>query len=113
MILADHEINCTPSEITASMATGSGEVSMLDLKRFAEKKGLSVSGWRLTFDDLRSAPKPVILLVSGGHFIVADSVDARGRVICRDPESGNILYPRDALASSWHGEALVFGPMKR
>ena len=109
MVFADHGISWSPSEIGASLPSNGEGVSMLDLRRCAEAKGLSAAGWRLAASDLRSVPMPVILLVSGGHFIVVDSVDGKGRVLCRDPESGNMLYPRDVLDAMWHGEALVFG----
>lgn len=80
---------------------------MLELKSYAESRGLAVTGWHLTYNELRAAPKPAILLVSGGHFLVVDSIDGGGRAICRDPQAGNMIYPREVLAALWHGEALV------
>ena len=107
MVLADHGINCSPAEVAAGYPHRDEGMSMNELKGYAESRGLAVSGWRLTHEDLRLAPKPAILLVSGGHFLVVDSVDERGRAFCRDPQSGNMIYPREAMAAIWRGETLI------
>jgi len=108
MVLTDHGIVAAPGEIAAGRLKGGDGMSMLELKSYAESRGLAVAGWRLTYEDLRSAPKPAILLVSGGHFLVVDSIDGLGRALCRDPQAGNKLYPREVMAAMWQGEALVF-----
>lgn len=108
MVLADHGIDCSPAEVAAGHPHRDDGMSMLELKLFAQSRGLAVSGWRLTQEDLRLAPKPAILLVSGGHFLVVDSVDGHGRAFCRDPQAGNVLYPREVLSAMWNGETLVF-----
>ena len=108
MVLNDHGINCTPADIAAEIGRSDSGASMRDLRSFAERRGVTATGWRLTYEDLRSAPKPAILLLAGGHFVVVDSVDCRGRTYCRDPEAGNILYQRGVITRMWHGETLVF-----
>jgi ABC-type bacteriocin/lantibiotic exporter with double-glycine peptidase domain len=113
MMLSDHGIACTPAEIAAGQPRRDGGMSMADLKSYAESRGLALSGWHLSYEDLRVVSKPAILLVSGGHFLVVDSIDGRGRALCRDPQAGNIIYPREVMAAMWHGEALVCTAMDR
>jgi ABC-type bacteriocin/lantibiotic exporter with double-glycine peptidase domain len=82
--------------------------SMLELQEHAERFGLQGMGWRISLKCLAKTRFPVILFVESGHFVVVDSVDARGFVFLRDPAIGRIRIKSRSLGKIWKGEALIF-----
>jgi ABC-type bacteriocin/lantibiotic exporter with double-glycine peptidase domain len=83
-------------------------MSMEKLLQLGQKHGLEVRGWKLRMNDLPGAKFPLILYFNNHHFVVADSVDAKGFVFVRDPFVGRLRFPPGRMAERWKGEALVF-----
>ena len=67
-----------------------------------------ITGWRLTRDDLTRIQYPVLMFFRGNHFVVADSMDASGFLLVRDPAVGSRKLSQQALMDHWSGETLVF-----
>jgi uncharacterized protein len=80
-----------------------GGFSLLDLKRYAEARGLAADGYgELTLDDL-PALAPLIVPVrsrAGDHFVVVRGIEG-GRVVLADPAFGNRTLPVAVFAATW------------
>ena len=86
-------------------------LSLLDLKRVAERMGYQATGVKLRYASLPKLRGPVIIHVQRDgykHFAVLKGV--RGdRVFLADPSLGNIRMSIDRFAQEWTGVALVLG----
>lgn len=89
--------------------------SMLDLKLFAEERGLKAAGYRLEFEDLANlGVQAIVPIIPDGfkHFVVFRGADAR-HVYLSDPSFGNLIESIDQFKKDWYGftnVALAFYP---
>ena len=83
---------------------------MLGLQTAARAKGLAAEGLRVTPGGLSRTPMPCILFFQAGHFAVLTGV-REGLFYLADPSLGQRTMTREQLASLWHGEVLVVGPL--
>lgn len=83
--------------------------TMLELKRVAERFGLSASGVRIGWRQLRLLDCPAILLVNGQHYLVVDpQPDFGDSVLVYDPDNSDPTWlGQAAIERMWNGEALV------
>lgn len=92
-----------------------GGFSLLDMKRYAQRRGFDANGFgQLTLDNLRElAPLIVPLHLDGyDHFIVFRGV-ADGRAVFADPAFGNRTLPLAAFEQAWNGGiGFVVGPQQ-
>lgn len=108
MIFDHYGIPVVYDDLLSQLDASAAGTSMLSLKKLSEAKGLHCEGWRLTFEDLRHAPLPAILILRGSHYVVLDSLTPSGEVLLRDPARGKLLLSPRKLKSIWKGEALLF-----
>ncbi|WP_457600890.1 C39 family peptidase [Hydrogenivirga sp.] len=84
--------------------------SLLDMKRYAERKGYRAYGIKTTLKGLASLKKPVIVTIvinDYKHFVVFRGVH-RGRVFIADPAFGNTTMTTNEFEKVWYkGIALV------
>lgn len=83
--------------------------SMLDMKRFLDRRGLQTDGFRLDLDKLAALQVPAIVLVNTRgyrHFVVVRGVQA-DRVLLADPAAGNVAITRSEFERIWNGVALA------
>jgi predicted double-glycine peptidase len=83
--------------------------SMLELKRFSERRGYLSAGYRI--DDVNELPNlkvPVLALVNTrgyAHFVVLKGV-VDGKVLIADPAFGNRSRPLESFGGEW-GHAIL------
>ncbi len=83
--------------------------SMLDMKRYLAKQGLTADGYRLGLDDLAQDRTPAIVLIDLGryrHFVVIKGVRP-DRVLVGDPALGLRVFERRQFEKIWNGVVLV------
>lgn len=84
--------------------------SLLDMKRYAERKGYRAYGIKTTIKGLASLNKPVIVTIvinNYKHFVVFRGI-YRGRVFIADPAFGNTVMSVKEFEKAWYrGIALV------
>jgi uncharacterized protein len=107
MIFDYFKIPSTVKETEQGVELTDEGTTMLALLRYAMSKGLHAEGWRLSSQDFIKARFPVILFVSGNHFVVADSI-RNSVVFIRDPAKGKVAIPFNDLTRIWKGETLIF-----
>jgi uncharacterized protein len=84
-------------------------LSLLDMKRAAEKFGFSAEGLKLTVDQLRQLNGPVVIHLDKGfiqHFAVFKGIEG-DRVYLADPIFGNSRVPLYRFLHDWTGYALA------
>ena len=78
--------------------------SMLELKRFSEKRGYVSAGFRIEdVNELANLKVPVLALVNNrgyAHFVVLKGV-IDGKVLIADPAFGNRSRPLESFAGEW------------
>ncbi|MBU5612460.1 C39 family peptidase [Geomonas azotofigens] len=82
--------------------------SLLDMKKYLERRGYQADGYRITLDKLEKVGIPAIALVNirgYRHFIVLKGV-TKGEVLLGDPAQGARTVPRGEFERWWNG--LVF-----
>lgn len=85
--------------------------SMLELKRYGERRGYAVQGFRV--EDVRKlaeAEVPMLTLITSrgyDHFVVLKGVQD-GTAFLADPAFGNRAMPLHEFAKEWQGVVLVF-----
>jgi RHS repeat-associated protein len=102
-------------QITSSSPIRDNQISMEELRKIAEAKGLNAYGVRATVDQLKTVGLPVIALLRPGHYIVVLSVDQKEYKII-DPERGErpiTIYSKEILERDWTGYVLSFGEMEK
>ena len=81
-------------------------LSLLDLRRAAERRGLRAAGYRVTPDFLGKLTRPVMVFIQPHgyrHFAVFRGL--RGdRVFLADPARGNVRYPIWRFLEMWQTE---------
>jgi predicted double-glycine peptidase len=84
--------------------------SMLDMKRFAQSRGLQVEGFQVTeVDTMKKLTVPVITLINAAnykHFVVIRKVDDRFAYLS-DPSWGNRRIPLEDFGNVWNKVILV------
>lgn len=86
-------------------------LSLLDLKRFAERQGYLVAGVKLKFSALPKLKGPVLVYLETSeykHFAILRGVK-EDRVFIADPSRGNIRMSVEKFANEWPGIVLVLG----
>lgn len=85
--------------------------SMLELKRYGERAGYVVQGYRIPdVESLAKLEVPALTLVNTrgyNHFVVLRGV-RNGRVLLADPAFGNIKRPLNAFQGEWGNVVLLF-----
>lgn len=84
-------------------------LSLLDMKRAAEKFGFSTEGLKLTLDQLRQLNGPIVVHLDKGfiqHFAVFKGVQG-DRAYLADPIFGNSRVPLYRFLNEWTGYALA------
>jgi uncharacterized protein len=84
-------------------------LSLLDMKRAAQKFGFSAEGLKLTLDQLRHLNGPIVIHLNKGfieHFAVFKGLQG-DRVYLADPISGNSRIPLYLFLREWTGYALA------
>ncbi|BAZ94285.1 double-glycine peptidase [Thiohalobacter thiocyanaticus] len=83
--------------------------SMLDMKRYLDRRGLQTDGFRMDLDKLAALGVPGIVLVNTRgyrHFVVVRGVQS-GRVLLADPAAGNVAISRAEFERIWNGVVLA------
>jgi predicted double-glycine peptidase len=86
-------------------------LSLLDLKKFAERQGYQAIGVKLKFTALPQLPGPILVYLKNDeyqHFAILRGV-REDRVFLADPSRGNVRMSIQAFANEWQGIALVLG----
>ncbi|MFV0478502.1 MAG: C39 family peptidase [Parahaliea sp.] len=79
--------------------------SLLDMKRYLERRGYKADGFRISLDKLREVGVPAIALIDTNgytHFIVIKAVDDR-HVIVGDSALGMRALSRSEFEGMWNG----------
>lgn len=77
--------------------------SLLDLKRFAQAKGYTVTGYKMDIDFLRDLKTPILVPISFKkyrHFVIVKGVIS-DRVFIADPAAGNVSMKVDKFQKLW------------
>ena len=85
-------------------------ISLLDLKNYAETKGLVGTGYRMKPEDLKTLDRPAIVMIKYrdySHFVVIKGV-SKGKVYLADPARGIWLCDLDDFGKMWSGLLLAF-----
>jgi predicted double-glycine peptidase len=107
-IVRDILRHLTPEQVAQRQRDG---LSLLDLKNCAVRRGYQAVGVRLSFDQLKSLPGPVLVHLTQQdyrHFSVLRGVTGSTAVLA-DPRRGNISMPSGLFRARWTGVALVLG----
>jgi hypothetical protein len=83
-----------------------GGFSLLDMKRFVERRGFKGIGLKdLSFEDLLTFKSPIVPIDFHGnpHFVVVRGVNAKGQVHIADPAFGNYAVAADEFKANWNG----------
>ncbi len=83
--------------------------SLLDMKQYLQRSGLTANGFRESLDKLETVGIPAIVLINLRgylHFVVIKGVTA-DEVLVGDPALGNKTYPRDEFEAMWNGILFV------
>lgn len=85
--------------------------SMLELKRYGERRGYVSQGFKIPkAENLEKLKVPVVTLINTrgyNHFVVIKGVK-NGRVFIADPAFGNSSRPLESFAKDWKNVILVF-----
>jgi predicted double-glycine peptidase len=88
-------------------------LSLLELKRYAEKAGYRADGYRVELEVLKKLKVPGIILISTrgySHFVVLKGV-AKDRAYIADPALGNRVMSLKDLSKTWNDVIFVLsGP---
>ena len=79
--------------------------SLLDMKRYLQAEGILADGYRLTLEELISAPRPAIAVIKVGpyrHFVVIKGVSDH-RILIGDPALGLKIYSLAQFQAMWDG----------
>ena len=85
--------------------------SLLDLKRYAEKRGYQAVGVKLKYASLKQLKGPVLVYLKKDdykHFAVLKGV-VGDRVYLADPSRGNVRMAVFRFVEEWSGVALILG----
>jgi len=111
MIFDHYKIKASLEKISKLIVDNNG-ASMLRMKLLAEERGMRVSGWKLTPEDLVKIEKPLIAFILRNHYVVVSQASKSG-VTVLDPSIGKLIYPLKKFQKIWQGEVLLFAPGKK
>lgn len=83
--------------------------SLLDMKRYLERRGISADGYSVSLPEIERAGVPGIALVNVSgyrHFVVLKGIDAQ-TVLIGDPALGLRRLPRAEFQKMWNGVLFV------
>ena len=80
-----------------------------DLKLFAERYGLDLTGWRKSLDGLKSMRLPVILHWNDSHFLVLERIRGN-RFYLNDPAKGRWVVDEDTMKEHYSHVVLELTP---
>lgn len=83
--------------------------SLLDLKKYAERKGFSANGYKLAGEKLLDLKIPAIVLLNTKgyeHFVVLKSAD-KEKIYLADPAIGNRAIPFNEFLEAWNSIVFV------
>lgn len=112
MVLGAHGRHVPLAQIRAVLDGGRDGVTALDIVRAARTQGLDGGGYAVPLAHLDELPSGSILHWEGAHYVVLESVDARGARIL-DPARGRRWVDAQTLAACYSGIALVLEPGAR
>jgi predicted double-glycine peptidase len=83
--------------------------SLLDMKRYLERRGLKADGFKMTFEKLAEIAAPAITLVTMNgykHFVVFRGFED-GEVVIGDPALGSRILRVEQFKAMWNGIAFL------
>lgn len=83
--------------------------SLLDMKKYLERRGYRSDGFRVGLDRLATAGVPAIVLINTNgyrHFVLIKGILGH-EVVVGDPALGVRVLPRDKFEAMWNGIAFV------
>ena len=102
------EVDCSLQELVDLAGTRKGHCSFSDLRRAAQRKGLSATGWELTPNGLRevisSGNLAIVYYIPDHFFAVVSFLGDQVEIL--DPPRRHLI-PCDVFAKGWDGKALV------
>ncbi len=103
------------AELSAACDVGRDGVSMATLVKVSAEYGLTATGRRAPQDRhgiraVLEVPGPAIALMRGGHYVVLDRIDRRGRAVVVDPAGIRTQEDLGTLAERFAGMVLTFAP---
>lgn len=79
--------------------------SLLDMKTYLARRGLTADGFQMTLEKLAEVGVPAITLIQTGnyrHFVIIKGI-RDGEVLTGDPALGNRIYPIEKFKQMWSG----------
>ncbi|MFC0401177.1 C39 family peptidase [Paraburkholderia rhizosphaerae] len=82
--------------------------SLLDIKRFLERRGFIADGYELPLQKLADTNTPAIVLISesGYHHFVVVKGFRNNRVLIGDPATGTRPIPQESFEKKWEDQVL-------
>ena len=109
MIFKYYDIACSWNDIYEGCRYLGNAITLYDLGKFAQKKGMMTLAVRCSIEDLKEkVPLPVIAFLKKGHFIVIYRI-TKNYVWTADPYSGRVRYLYDDFAKRWFLENSMTG----
>jgi len=105
-------IDTTEKEIALLAGTNQIGTSMYGLVQAAEKLGLKATGMELSLEELKSARKPLIAHVNGGHFVVVISFHEEQLTLI-EPVLGVKSVSQVDFRRGWKGYVLLLEPRNK
>jgi tetratricopeptide (TPR) repeat protein len=108
-VLRNKGIETSEKDIAKLLLTQSYQVSLEDLRKASDEKGVKASGVSVTLDQLNTMELPIIALINPGHYIVILSADDKSFKMI-EPENGERTFTiyKEALEQVWTGYVLAF-----
>lgn len=101
-VLRHYGVNASLSRVAEVCSATTEGVSMLGMKRAAEKFGLECLSARVTLEELKECPLPAILHWNQNHFVVLYGLGRKGSRYCIcDPGKGLMKLTEEEFTSHW------------
>ena len=101
-VLRHYGVDVGLSRVAEVCSATTEGVSMLGMKRAAEKFGLECLSARVTLEELKECPLPAILHWNQNHFVVLYGLGRKGSRYCIcDPGKGLMKMTEDEFLSHW------------
>ena len=112
MVLGYHGRNVRLDEVRSAVGVSRDGANALSILRAAETYGLRGRGLKVEIESLEFLQPATVLHWGFNHFVVFESVSARGVSIV-DPASGRRFVPMERFRRSFTGVALELAPSKQ